>query len=243
MKNANYKYIILGLSLFLCLSNLISFTFLHNNLNGTRDQENNIPKLSTQEIIIISPEEKDYLAPMSGYYPATYSFTHEIPGTIGTDIDFVDIYYKSGLPPGYFDAYIYSEWYDHHEVLILQDAQSGYYLYVEHKNFNETNGAIEWFWGMNQPSQNSFFRLMKNDTVAFGIRISNFNFIYDGNTTSTVTSCSSNTWYHNSLSFDCNAAGNGQFTWVISRENGTEIARAENIGFSNNVASIDTIHL
>jgi len=45
---------------------------------------------TTPYINIITPENKAYTEPMSGFYPATYGFENEMDGTSGTDIDFVD---------------------------------------------------------------------------------------------------------------------------------------------------------
>jgi len=42
-------------------------------------------------INIITPENKTYTQPMSGFYPATYGFENETEGTSGIDIGFVDI--------------------------------------------------------------------------------------------------------------------------------------------------------
>ncbi|GAG53987.1 unnamed protein product, partial [marine sediment metagenome] len=49
------------------------------------------PRASAGEIIIVTPENKTYTEPMSGYYPATFGFENEVDGTTGTSIDFVDI--------------------------------------------------------------------------------------------------------------------------------------------------------
>ena len=39
------------------------------------------PRASDGEIIIITPENKTYTEPDSGYYPATYGFDNDLPGS------------------------------------------------------------------------------------------------------------------------------------------------------------------
>ena len=39
------------------------------------------PKTSDGEITIITPENKTYTEPDSGYYPATYGFDNDLPGS------------------------------------------------------------------------------------------------------------------------------------------------------------------
>ena len=84
---------------------------------------------------------------------------------------------------------------------------------------------------------------MYDGTQAFEIRMDGGSFAYTGTSSDTLTTFEANTWYHHRLLFDCGGAGNGRFTWIISHENGTEIDRVEDIEFTNNIASVNMIHI
>jgi len=71
------------------LSSLIGFTIypVFSNIFTliSLKQENSFelfePKTNTNELIINTPENKTYGAPMSGYYPATYGFENDMVGS------------------------------------------------------------------------------------------------------------------------------------------------------------------
>ncbi len=52
--------------------------------------EQKTPKTNAGEITIVTPENKTYIQPDSGYYPATYGFENEIVGDRGLEIDYID---------------------------------------------------------------------------------------------------------------------------------------------------------
>ncbi|KKM64739.1 hypothetical protein LCGC14_1498340, partial [marine sediment metagenome] len=75
----------------------------------------------TQIFHIITPENKTYIEPMSGYFPATNGFENEKSGITGTSINFVDYY--DADPSCY--AQIQSLYYAHKNVLELRDDNTG----------------------------------------------------------------------------------------------------------------------
>ncbi len=245
LKNLKKKVIFLVFLFILCLSNCAPFLTTENNAIKNEIQEDFLPKLNAEMLNLTTPENKTYFEPTSGHYPDPHSFTHEAHGTMGANIDFVDTFWRSTAVT-YLWARIDPEWYGHKNYLSLIDSQGGgNWLYVRHEGFNETSGAMEWYWGMtvNGATHDSYFRLMNGETQAFEIRLDGGSFAYTGSSSGTLTTFEANTWYHHRLLFDCTGAGNGRFTWIISHENGTEIDRAEDIEFTNNVASIDKIHI
>lgn len=68
------------------------------NQSFTPQIKHKTPKTSAGEITILTPENKTYTGTMNGYYPATYGFENENPGTIGTAIGFMD---GPTTPPDY----------------------------------------------------------------------------------------------------------------------------------------------
>ena len=245
LKNLKKKAIFLGFLFILYLINCAPFLTTENNAIKNEIQEDSLPKLNAEMLNLTTPENKTYFEPTNGHYPDPNSFTHEATGTMGANIDFVDTFWRS-LSITYLWARIDPEWYGHKNYLSLIDSQGGGgWLYVRHEGFDEVSGEMEWYWGMNinEATHDSYFRLMYDGTQAFEIRMDGGSFAYTGTSSSTLTTFEANTWYHHRLLFDCGGAGNGRFTWIISHENGTEIDRVEDIEFTNNVASVNMIHI
>jgi hypothetical protein len=80
MNNSKAKYkIFISLVVFTLL--IIGFTpFLELSPNNSRDSQQQLdnPKTNANEIILITPENKTYTEPITGYYPATYGFENDI---------------------------------------------------------------------------------------------------------------------------------------------------------------------
>lgn len=127
-----YKIIILiGLaSFFLCglvISNdkTISGNETKTNNDHTDTIINHNPKISGNQITITTPENKTYVEPRSGFYPATYGFEEEPAGYSNREpVDWVN--YDTGGGPGApykCGTYIRSSYLGHNKVLFQEDAQ------------------------------------------------------------------------------------------------------------------------
>ena len=98
------------------------------------------PKSSAGEITIITPENKTYNEPMSGYYPATYSFENDADETSsleGWDNPTGGISYLK----------VVSERFGRKKVIEAYDGGSGTGWIASHY-FNNTEGTIEFWWAV-----------------------------------------------------------------------------------------------
>ena len=113
------------------------FNSINKDSVETQIQEENIPKLSNNDIKIITPDNITYSKPMSGFYPATYGFENDGDGDD---------------PEGWIieeefagDIEIVSEKVGHKKVLKLPDY--GSQRLILHQPFDDyqVNGTVE-FW-------------------------------------------------------------------------------------------------
>ena len=205
------------------------------------------------DINIVTPENMVYNEPMSGYYHATYGFENEIDRTLGSDILFLDEYYGQ-------DAWAYCDILTldgpsngHNKILNMRDAQGSLNTWgVHHIDYPQSSGTIEFYLWSNNPSSGSStkrhyiqFRAL-NNTIAFQMMIQlhdNRLRYYNGASWQDLYTVIPEVWYHHFINFNCEAGINGQFTWIISSETGSELARVENIEFENDLNTIDEIYL
>ena len=64
---------------------LLVFPLIFNGMIGLNMSHRYLlqnPKSTSDDLMIITPENKTYTAPMTGYYPATYGFENDLPGAI-----------------------------------------------------------------------------------------------------------------------------------------------------------------
>ncbi|MFX1284158.1 MAG: Ig-like domain-containing protein [Promethearchaeota archaeon] len=196
---------------------------------------------------IYTPEEKTYLAPMSGYYPATFGFENEIDGTEGTNLEFIDEYYQ----PGEQNAYIIvndGPWYDHNNFLVVYDRETAYNTSGVHYFDNPpTTGTIEFYncYAADSDGYHYFILRAMDDTAAIQIRIDVEGIVeyFDGTSWHLISDQVYYEWYHHSITFDCKAGTKGQFTWITRDTDGTEVGRVENIDFLNDLNTIDELYL
>jgi len=189
----------------------------------------------------------------TGHYVATHSFENIVPGTKGTAIDFFDEY--QGYAPSYYTQIEIQGYIDgHRNIINMGDAQGAMYTYgVHHIDNPQSAGTIEFYSWANNPTHVGsatkrhyiYFRARDN-TIAFRMMVllhAEKVQYYDGSSWQDLALTIPEKWYHHSITFDCEAGTNGQFTWIVSDENGTEINRVENIEFENDLDTIDEIYL
>jgi len=204
------------------------------------------------EISIITPENKTYTKPDSGYYPATYGFEDELGQTYGSDIRFIDEY------QGYSQS-----WYcliksvegnrsGHMDTMVVGDAQGGRYTWGVH-NFDDpqSTGTIEFYLssgggGLFSALERQDLQFRSSDnTIAFRIIIQLHDdkiVYYDGSDWQEITTVIDEEWYHHSISFNCEAGIKGQFTWIITDSQRNEVGRVENIEFENDLSTVDEMY-
>ncbi|MFX1285515.1 MAG: kelch repeat-containing protein [Promethearchaeota archaeon] len=211
--------------------------------------------LESSPLKLLSPEDKTYYAPMSGYYPASFGFENELHATAGTDLEFIDEYHAPPIGT-YVDIGVHDgPIYGHNKVLHIGDAQAGHYTYGVHYFDNPpTTGTIEFYnlvdnIHMPYTGANYFHLRATDDTIAVEMRInaigqylSNIEY-FDGSSWQSIADQVSYKWYYHSISFNCETGVNGQFNWIIFDENETEVGRVENIEFQNDVNTLDELYL
>ena len=95
----------------------------------------NNPKSSAGEITIITPENKTYVGPDSGYYPATYGFENDKIGAYNENISLVD--FKEGPA----QSYVEGEIGNHKKVIAIEDHDGSVNAAVD--NEVRTYGTVE----------------------------------------------------------------------------------------------------
>ncbi|KKL59641.1 hypothetical protein LCGC14_2213290 [marine sediment metagenome] len=165
----------------------------------------NIPRTSANEIIVITPENKIYSEPMSGYYPATYGFENEVNGTGGTDITFVDYDGSSGA--GYLS--IVPKIGNHEKVLKSNDGGGTGNFANLNNNFSsiQNNGTVE-YWMNTEDAyyQNAFIIRRETSNNLCGVRFweDQFQVLTTGGWSfiSGAPTALDNTWYHIRIDFE-----------------------------------------
>ena len=116
-------------------SGLITYNFTKAEHPEKRYEIYN-PKISGQEINITTPENKTYLEPMNGYYPATYGFENDL---VGNNPDNWIVEESGGT------VNIISDLNGHKNIVEIHDISSVSTTQAENKFSNTVTGIIE-FW-------------------------------------------------------------------------------------------------
>ena len=210
------------------------------------------PKSSAGEITVITPENKTYTEPDSGYYPSTYGFEDELGQIYGSNIRFIDEYQGYSQSTYCLIKTIPLNRNGHNDIMYMSDAQGGMYMWGVH-NFDDpqSTGTIEFYLSSDGGGSGSAlerhdlqFRSSGN-TIAFRIMIQLHDdkiVYYDGSSWQEIASIIDEEWYHHSISFDCEAGIKGQFTWIITDSLGNEVGRVENIEFENDLSTVDEMY-
>ncbi|MFX1281422.1 MAG: hypothetical protein ACFFA3_18890, partial [Promethearchaeota archaeon] len=168
-------------------------------------------------INIITPANKTYFEPMSGYYPATYGFESEYDDSLPSYLTLVDTYPIS----------VISSRTGHNKVLWFDD--NGYSYRAGCSNYfnnNISSGTIEYWFLVDDAYDRtvSGIRQGTNYTVNMGSRYDLWRY-NDGVTVDLVIQQATggnmpgpldNTWHHIKISFECtlgNYMGLDQYTW------------------------------
>ncbi|MFX1481117.1 MAG: hypothetical protein ACFFCI_23800, partial [Promethearchaeota archaeon] len=164
------------------------------------------PKIAQTDIDIITPENKTYTEPMSGYYPASYSFDNDLPGTNPDG-------FTTNEPTGTY-IQVLSELDGHKNVVEINDQNNaaGYPGIKQYSFFPKTYGTIELWLRFN--STTGVLALVSRDTsgdvVALNLRVEAGKWKYSVSGTSynvpNVAHPQANTWYHIRIDFRCQGA-------------------------------------
>ena len=255
-KISNIRILIIILSLLLGQTIFLSLRF-----NGTDMIDNSsdiiLPKESSSHINIITPENRTYTEPMSGYYPAIYGFEDEPQGTYGTDLSISDEW--TGNMASYLRMYTLDGPYDdHNKVFTIFDSQAGGLTTGVHNFDNpQSSGTIE-FWlrmegaadvGSTDRFHQIHFRKSDN-TIAFRAQLKMLEggwvsgdradvAYYNGASWVEFADGEDLAWYRHKIDFNCTES---KYSWYIYHTNGSLLASITNIDFENPMPTLDEIY-
>jgi len=189
------------------------------------------------EIEIITPEDKMYEEPMSGYYPGSFGFENTKNGSIPEDWVF------ASTDPG--ESFVIDEVDGHNNVVKLKHGGTlGTYTWLSAPSFNASQvsvGTVEWWMyyednGQNHGSAVSINRLWPwLMLTAVGLRGNGSIMYYNGGIQSFYGSYGLDTWYHFKLDLDCST---DKYNITVD---GTPILF--NIDFNNDLDYFDELHI
>ena len=170
-----------------------------NNSLGTIYQSD-VRHFSIFHINIITPENKIYTEPMSGYYPATYGFENDENGNIPSEWLGVNI-------PGTTTTVVGSH-NEHNKVLKFNDT-TAFQETSAHNYFDpQSYGTVEYWWLASDIAGNVFSFTLRDSPGPWSLLVgilNDFIYYYDG-TNHNIVPASSNQWYHIRIDFRCTGA-------------------------------------
>lgn len=183
---------------------------------------------------IVTPENKMYTEPMSGYYPATYGFENEMDGTSRTDIAYVDST-NSIQSNCYVD--IVNNFQGHNKVLRIYDANTaGNAEARNHFTSPQQSGTIEWWWNTSASGSNMIDYLFYEGTLGTGVgKLKMQDGDYLDMQDNIVQSYVANQWYHHKMIFD---AVTDTYDWYIDG-----VLRVDDGNFTTAVSNIGTMNI
>jgi len=154
---------------------------------------------SSSEINIVTPENKTYTEPMSGYYPATYGFENDEDGNNPKEWEVVE----NG---GTID--IIDSLGGHNRILeIDKNGISNYPTARNPISIGQVSGTVEFWMRSNDVTESCLVTINNHtDGTGFTFGINNDHFVWiEGSpgTTHNIVSCVDNTWYHVRADFEC----------------------------------------
>ena len=177
------------------------FSIFSNNFKGPNtDKLLNCETKTKADIDILTPENKSYTGPMSGYYPATYGFENDV-GKIGTQISFCQY-------SGHGSTNIISELGGHKNVLHVYYGSGWEAVHNYYKNVFD--GTVEMWIRVVDPAQRHRFYLCEHDNITMIDRVIVHLLVEAGylqfyNSTAgswkNIITFSGNVWYHLRIDF------------------------------------------
>lgn len=153
---------------------------------------------------IVTPEERNYNAPMNGYFPSTYGFEDEKIGAYETNIDFVDLYND----PYLCELYVTGNIDGHRNVLDCFDHSGSSSMEIYHfLDDTRVRGSVEFWWRVNDVTPGVGFALCHDTTYGPRIDIVNDYIRYFDSAAHNIISVSDDTWYHVGIDFECGILG------------------------------------
>ncbi len=213
MKNKHkLKIIIITLGLFLALSTISKINIIDDQGNKEEKMEfydETDLKSAASNITIVTPENKTYFGPMSGYYPATYGFEDTLNGQEHGD-----------WQTGSFSSWAVIEEFNGHrkvyDCYMDRSSTTQYFAAGE-----QDSGTVE-FWVANEDAASSFAQCrLSGDNPVCQMQIGVGNTFYYADNIAwhdMGVVANNNQWYHIRIDFECTTGGYmglGQYQWYL----------------------------
>ena len=201
----NKKIMCCAIFLLLLMCGLSFGIFFSSPTIIQNSEDFNNPKLSAGEITIITPENKTYTEPDSGYYPATYGFENDNNGDVPEG-------WRSWVTVNP-DPKIISSMGTHNKVTEFRDqAVNGQTSLTQTFNENKTSGTIEvWFYTTDRTQRTRIFGRNSTQDYSFHIKVDSSKWQYNNGSTwkdvPNVTAPENNKWMHVRIDFECASGG------------------------------------
>jgi len=151
------------------------------------------------EFVLISPEDKVYTEPMSGYYLATYGFENDANGAFPDE-------WTPESNGG--TCQVIPSLGSHHKVVELYDSSVtdfvGYIGMTNNFSSKQTAGTVEFYFRSNDVNKRTYIYLYENSTDEgiFFVVMYNRTWYYKDMTFFGLEPIESNKWYHFAIEFD-----------------------------------------
>jgi len=211
--------------LFICINLIIWALILPINhytikkLNHKNGRESTNPIISASDIDIITPENKTYSAPMSGYYPATHGFESDKNGDMPFGWTVVQ-------KPTLTNAHVINEIGNHKKLIRLNDDNSTSsvgYLIIENNFEQQAHGTIECWVRITDISQLFVLNIRSEGETVIKFYLEEGKWMCRDGAYNVIvpnmTNPVNNRWYHVQIDFECSASeykGLFQYTWKVS---------------------------
>jgi len=149
------------------------------------------------QINLITPENKTYTEPMSGYYPATYGFENDNIGNLPYDWTF-----EIGAP---CSIQVIDELDAHKNVVELYDGTTSNSARMINNFTDQIAGTVEMWFRRTDPAEATSIRI-KDPFGTFPIDITSLGGMFRWNNQSVwndIAPCNSDQWYHLRIDFNC----------------------------------------
>ncbi|MHA1931361.1 MAG: hypothetical protein ACW96X_02410 [Promethearchaeota archaeon] len=155
--------------------------------------ESDISYFTVKSINIISPENRTYSEPLSGYFPATYGFENDEP----TD--------WAVTTPASTSVGVIENMASHKNVVELSDLSGSDYCQIVNNISDQVNGTLEFWYRKTSTTDASYIVIGDGDTLnSLFIRVhENGLFRYYTTVYNDIQAYSANSWYHIKIEFDC----------------------------------------
>jgi hypothetical protein len=197
MKNNKIKYTVLFLLLLMCG---LSIGVLSSSPIIIQDVEDeNIPKSSAGEITIVTPENKTYTQPDTGYFLATYGFECDTVGEDPLEWSVSEALNTKVEVLGNLD--------NHKNVISIIDNNVGEAGMMNNSFGSRSYGTVEFYIRVNDSSMSFNWEFTNNNQRNIRFRIYNNYFQYDSGSWHNIRAASNDIWYHIKIDFECTGGG------------------------------------